>query len=1032
MRAAGSLLASATSTAALDELVRHAGIANQSVPLDAAEAASLGIEELRDVRLGASTGCARIVIGAMNRGSGESSREVIQRLARRLSGRSPHVLWLLAIVDEAPQQCALVAWSESGSRALKTAVFAWSPGAVVDSDIETLRALSSCRGIDDVTVHAGWLQVLGRDALTRRFFRALDAQVSQLSAAVPSTWTAADARDVATLYTTRLLFLHFLQAKGWLNGQPAFLADQLDECLVTGGRFHQRVLLPLFFGTLNTPPRARARDALAFGRIPFLNGGLFSRTAVERRLTRHRWTDERFTSLFDDLFLRFRFVGREDTATWSEASVDPEMLGRAFEALMASAERKAGGVYYTPHDLVERVTTHALEQCPGDPASLATLTVLDPACGSGAFLVHALERLAEMRRAAGATASLAALRRDVLASNVFGVDRSPTAVWLCQLRLWLSVVIESDEPDPLRVAPLPNLDRNIRVGDALTGSAFTTDLSLVAGGARLAVLRGRYARASGARKETLARLLDREERRRVLADIDRRIAAAVRCRRDLIAAERARDLFGERPPRSADARRERRRIRDRLRRLRQERKVIADGGALPLAFGALFGDVQASGGFHAVVGNPPWVRLHNIPASLRQRLRESFTVFGAAAWDDGASAGNASRGFASQVDLAALFVERSVTLLRDGGTLALLLPAKLWRSLAGGGVRRLILDRTALHAVEDLSESRAAFDAAVYPSILAARKGGDSPGSVRLAVARQDTRIHWTVKTGALAFDSSPGSPWLFLPADARAAFERLRSCGPSLGSVLGSPRLGVKSGCNAAFVVRVQSAARGIAAVVSADGERGSVEEALLRPALRGESVARWTRAPAEEHVIWTHDERGTAMPKLPSRAREWLGRHYSDLSLRADARGAGRWWSLFRTDAADATRARVVWADFGRRPSALVLPAGDRAVPLNSCYVVHCPDEADARAVCAILNSRIAASWLNAIAEPARGGYRRYLGWTMALLPLPANWQRAVSDLGARDFSSAEEHLDDAVLRAYGVRAAEMTALLEWQSCG
>jgi hypothetical protein len=705
------------------------------------------------------------------------------------------------------------------------------------------------------------------------------------------------------------------------------------------------------------------------------------------------------------------------------------MMGRAFEALMASAERKAGGVYYTPHELVERVTSHAFEACRRDRLSLAALTILDPACGSGAFLVHALERLAELRRNAGELGSLAALRRDVLVRSIFGVDRSSTAVWLCQLRLWLSVAIETDEPDPLRVAPLPNLDRNVRVGDALTGSAFSREQSQLVGGARLAALRARYARATGARKETLSRMLDREERGRVLADMDRSIAAAARRRRDLIAGERARDLFGERPPRSAESLRDRRRLRDRLRRLRHERRVIADGGALPVAFGALFGDVQANGGFHAVVGNPPWVRLHNIPAQLRQRLRESFSVYGAAAWSDGASAGNASLGFASQVDLAALFVERSITLLRDGGTMTLLLPAKLWRSLAGGGVRRIILERTSLLALEDLSESRAAFDAAVYPSILAARKAGDAAGSVRLAVARHGARTEWSAHVGKLPFDGSPGSPWLLLPKEARTAFERFGSSGRPLGSVLGSPRLGVKSGCNAAFVVRVESAARGIATIVSADGERGSVEESLLRPALRGEDISCWRRAPAEEHVIWTHDDRGIALPKLPARARDWLGRHYSDLSLRADAKGSGRWWSLFRTDAADAARARVVWADFGRRPRALVLPAGDRAVPLNSCYVAHCRDEAEARSLCAIINSRVAAAWLNSLAEPARGGYRRYLGWTMALLPLPGDWRRAIALLGTRDFASSESDLESCVLQAYALRADHVAPLLEWQ---
>lgn len=1030
MRAAASLLSAATSTTGLADLVIQAGITERCVPLEPGELPQLSIEQLRDVRLGASSGACRVLIGAVEAEGHASLRDVVQRLARRLSARTPHILWLLALVDQRTGQAALVAWTPTPSGAPRVAAFRWEPERVVDSDAETLRALSAGSAGHESLRHAHWLEVLGRDAMTRRFFRVLDGRVGSLAASLPRMVLADDAREVALLYVTRLLFLHFLQAKGWLDGQPSFLADRLDECLVGGGRFHQRVLLPLFFGTLNTPTPRRSPAARAFGRVPFLNGGLFTRTAVERRMGRHRFDDAQFAALFDELFLRYRFVAREDSATWSEASVDPEMLGRAFESLMASPERKAGGVYYTPHELVERVTGHALDSV-DVRNGLAEVTVLDPACGSGAFLVHALERLAALRSDAEAF-TIPELRREVLVRSIFGIDRSPTAVWLCQLRLWLSVVIESDLSDPHGIVPLPNLDRNVRVGDALAGAAFSRDQQVIVGGARLAALRQRYSRATGARKETLARALDREERRRVLAGLDRDIATVRRGRAELVSLERTRDLFGQRRPRDAESRRQRRTLRDRLRRLRQERRVVADGGALPLSFGAFFGDVQSAGGFHVVIGNPPWVRLHNIPSPLRLRLRESFQVFSAASWTPGATAANASKGFASQVDLSALFVERSVSLLRDGGALGLLLPSKLWRSLAGGGARRFLLRRTQLTVIEDLGDSRSSFEAAVYPSIISARKSEDERSSIRVTVGRRDGRMEWRVRRRELPFDESEGAPWLLLPTDARLAFERIRAAGPPLTSQLGAPRLGVKSGCNCAFVVRVERVARGLASILDANGERGCVEESLLRPALRGDSVVRWRRGPADEHLIWTHDERG-ALANLPPRAREWLGRSYSELTLRSDARGVGRWWSLFRTEAGDSTKPRVVWSDFGKAPRALVLPGGDPAVPLNSCYVVSCRNAVQADTLCAILNSTMVAAWINSLAEPARGGYRRYLGWTMGLLPLPGDWDRAVSLLGDEAIRTLKpEALNALVLRAYDLRVRDVSALLEWERCG
>ena len=109
------------------------------------------------------------------------------------------------------------------------------------------------------------------------------------------------------------------------------------------------------------------------------------------------FSDEAYGGLIADLFGQYRFTAREETASWSEAAVDPEMLGRAFESLMASAERRRTGAFFTPFALVERVADAGLEEAlaNGSVDALERLTVLDPACGSGAFLVHALERIAD-------------------------------------------------------------------------------------------------------------------------------------------------------------------------------------------------------------------------------------------------------------------------------------------------------------------------------------------------------------------------------------------------------------------------------------------------------------------------------------------------------------------------------------------------------------------------------------------------------------------------------------------------------------
>jgi hypothetical protein len=124
------------------------------------------------------------------------------------------------------------------------------------------------------------------------------------------------------------------------------------------------------------------------------------------------------------------------------------------------------------------------------------------------------------------------------------------------------------------------------------------------------------------------------------------------------------------------------------------------------------------------------------------------------------------------------------------------------------------------------------------------------------------------------------------------------------------------------------------------------------------------------------------------------------------------------------------------GREPHACVLGVGEAFVALNSCYVARCRDEVDAQAFCALLNGPLARAWLNAIAEPARGGYHRYLGWTLSLLPIPRNWERARETLRSvwpsrsTDAMPTERELLDVSLEAYGLVADAVAPLVAWSS--
>jgi len=1062
------LLRSARDDAALHALLATLGFPSPPLALDDTARERLGLPDTTEsASVARGDGVLRALV--IDIAPHTSIRDTIALIARRLATRTPQLLWLVIVRSHDTGALAIATWL--GGSTPRLAALTTDPEHVTASDAETLCALAgAATTTPDGVRHLRWFDALGRESVTRRFFVALRTAITAMTDAISHVPDEA-AREIALLSACRLLFLSFLETKGWLAGDYAFLTNAFAGCMARGGGFHRKVLEPLFFGTLNTPLRDRAPRARSFGAIPFLNGGLFTRTIVEKRFRYARFPDDALGTLFGDVLVRYRFTPRETSSTtWSESTIDPEILGKTFESLMAADDRRRHGVFYTPHSYVERLVSLALVPTLSSDANDAALIecalrgeridaatsdrlrervtrirILDPACGSGAFLVHLLDRLATLRATLGDDRPIAAIRRSVLETSIHGVDVSPTAVWLCQLRLWLATVIDADVASPMQVRPLPNLDRQIRVGDSLAGDGFEADGSCSHGasGPRIAPLRRRYVSATGRRKTTLARALDVAERQRARTLLEHELTTLRAQRMDIIAHARSADFFRTRHGLGAATRRRLSELRTSCRALRARLTALQRGAALPFSYAAHFADVADAGGFDAIVGNPPWVRIHNIPAADRTRFREHFTVLRSPAWATGADA-CAGRGFGSQGDLAAPFVERSIELLRPGGVVALLLPAKIWRSLAGGGLRRFVAEHASLHALEDHSEARPEFDAAVYPSLFVAermkpreREAPTTTATIEAAAHSGDSVRHWRLPATRLAYDSTSGAPWLLVPGDVRASFDALREAGiPLAASSFGRPWLGVKSGCNAPFIVRASE--EGDPARVTSGEASGCVERALLRPVLRGEHVSPWRSDGAGEHIVWTHGSDGAALRTLPPFAHEWLHRWRRQLERRSDARRVARWWTLFRTEAADARRARVVWNDIGRTPRATLLFPDDPTVPLNTCYVARGRTVDDALALTALLNAPIIAAWLGILAEPARGGYHRYLGWTLAALPIPRAWDRALALLaplasaaiaGAPPLPAA---LDAAVLDAFGIAESVVASLVAWNDAG
>ena len=278
---------------------------------------------------------------------------------------------------------------------------------------------------------------------------------------------------------------------------------------------------------------------MVIGDVPFLNGGLFEESELDRR-DGIAVPDEAIGQVLEGLFDRFNFTVMESTPFDIEVAVDPEMLGKVFEELVTG--RHDSGAYYTPRPVVSFMCREALKgylegqgtglaseaiarfvdhqdtegigvaQARDVARALAEVTVVDPACGSGAYLLGMMQELIELQTAlynAGADAkALSDLKLEIIQRNLYGVDIDSFAVNIAMLRMWLSLAIDYEGATP---EPLPNLDFKVVCGDSLLGPdpSSGAEVQVVLGQdvervRLLGELKGKFLRAStGADKDRL-------------------------------------------------------------------------------------------------------------------------------------------------------------------------------------------------------------------------------------------------------------------------------------------------------------------------------------------------------------------------------------------------------------------------------------------------------------------------------------------------------------------------------------------------
>ncbi|MBI2917240.1 MAG: Eco57I restriction-modification methylase domain-containing protein [Chloroflexi bacterium] len=635
----------------------------------------------------------------------------------------------------------------------------------------------------------------------------------------------------------RLMFIAFIQRKGWLKfnagKETTYLsalweASQKDKT-VTNFYIHR---LKLVFAVLNTEHDIGGIPGGPFlqpniGAVRYVNGGLFDeKEDIEEEKADIVVPDEAVRLILTDLFEPFNFTVMESTPLDQEVAVDPEMLGKVFEALVTG--RHESGSYYTPKPVVSFMAREALKgylqtACPKEAktavsafvdddkpdglrdaeavlTALKRVRVCDPACGSGAYLLGMLHQLLDLRQALFATGRLGSpdvyeRKLEIIQNCLYGVDNDPFAVNVARLRLWLSLAVEFDGDSP---PPLPNLDFKIELGDSLASpwpeatAKLTFQDELVK---RFRDAKGEYLTAHSGPKDTLRKEIDR---------------------------------------------------------LRTDIGQWAHGKNKIAGFDWIveFAEVFKDGGFDIAIANPPYRRQEGLGAEKLQLERLYPQVY------------------ASTADYHVYFYNRSVQLLRDSGVLSFITSNKYMRAGYGEKIRGFLPTALTLSQAIDFGDLPV-FTAAAYPAIVVGQKTSPLEGhSLRVADLAAPIRRYLTAQGKPvnretvtavmerlpmfLAESAVPAYPQVLLrksgwiledPALVRL-FDRLMSQGTPLGKfVNGRMYAGIKTGLNDAFVI--DEAKR--EALMKADPRSSEV----IKPWLRGRDIKRWRVEPAGLYLI-------------------------------------------------------------------------------------------------------------------------------------------------------------------------------------
>ena len=826
---------------------------------------------------------------------------------------------------------------------------------------------------------AAWLDALDTEALNRRFYRELSTWFER--AGKEATFPTDQAitlppEEHLIRLITRLLFVWFMQEKGLVAGD-LFVEAQVKHLLKdydreNGDSYYRAVLQNLFFATLNTEMEKRdfSRGGNATHRnfslyryereiadpdklldllaeTPFINGGLFDCLDSEEATTDGGYRIDCFTDnvtnprsndygilsipdrlFFDDdglipLFNRYKFTVEENTPVEQEVALDPELLGKVFENLLAAynpetrdTARKQTGSYYTPRQVVDYMVDEALvaslaQKCQptdgdldfwqarlrylldyadafndaqdlfdanetaGLVRAIAGLKVLDPAVGSGAFPMGVLHKLSlALKRLDPDNAHWEALQKARATERAAAAFDAPT---------------QQERDDEL--AEISHTFERYRDSDfgrklyLMQNSIFGVDIQPVA--CQIAKLRFFISLAIEQEPDPAAenfgiKPLPNLETRFVAADTLLNLKTAAQLDLFRQQTETLKTRLAENRARyfHATTRREKLACKNEDRKLRRELSGVLHAAGLPeddankIArwdpydqnakadwFDAeyMFGNRE---GFDVVIGNPPYVQLQKNSGELGNRYKDT---------------GYAT--FARTGDVYQLFYEKGCQLLKPRYGLLAYITSNSWLKAEYGKVTRRYFaeQHTPLRLLEmgkDVFES-----AIVDTNVLLLREGKSDETCLAVDVDKQDSRkfppndSRW----GEMRVQSE--KPWVTLSSIERSIMDKMEAVGTPLREWDISIYRGILTGYNKAFIVDEATKE----ALVAEDAK--SVE--ILKPVLRGRDIGRYRAQWAGLWLIDTHNGYG-GVPAININNYPAIKRHldnfYPQLERRQD----------------------------------------------------------------------------------------------------------------------------------------------------